>query len=129
MAFRLAQELLTLDEPIPDFSTRFPGAVESCLEVPFQKFYGHQAYPSLVAKAAILFYLMIKNHPFLNGNKRIAVMTLLIFLLMYGKWVAADQQEFLDFTRWVAGTAANESKFAVLAIEAFLRRHIRAATS
>lgn len=31
-------------------------------------------------KAARLFYLINKNHPFLNGNKRIAVMALFVFL-------------------------------------------------
>ena len=78
VAFRLAQEHLTFSEPIPDFSSRFPGKLESCLSVPFQRFYGLTPYRSLTAKASILFYLLIKNHPFQNGNKRIAIMALLL---------------------------------------------------
>jgi hypothetical protein len=31
IAFRLAKELLSFNEPIPDFSTRFPNILESCL--------------------------------------------------------------------------------------------------
>ena len=73
LAFQLAKEHLAFDEPIPDFTTRFPNRLESCVLTPFQTFSGKALYPTLVAKAGILFYLMIKNHPFQNGNKRIAI--------------------------------------------------------
>jgi death-on-curing protein len=53
---------------------------------------GKRLYPTLVATAAILFYLMIKNHPFQNGNKRIAITTLLTFLYNNNKWLRADIQ-------------------------------------
>jgi len=39
-------------------------------------------YPTLVSKASFLFYLMIKNHPFQNGNKRIAITTLFTFFIL-----------------------------------------------
>ena len=84
-AFRLAKELMTWNEPIPEFGTRFPNILESCLSVPFQTFDKKPLYKRLVGKAAILFYLMIKNHPFENGNKRIAIMTLLLFLVRNNK--------------------------------------------
>ena len=80
-AFTLAREALSFNGPIPGFSTRYPHILESCLATPFQLFGGKPLYPGLIPKAATLFYLMIKNHPFQNGNKRIAVTTLLIFLL------------------------------------------------
>ena len=76
---------MTRDEPIPDFSSRFDGILESCLAVPFQKYAGKDVYQGLVAKAARLFYLMVKNHPFKNGNKRIAITTLLTFLFFNKK--------------------------------------------
>jgi hypothetical protein len=44
IAFRLAKELLEFDEPIPNFSTRFPNTLESCLAVPFQKFTRKDVY-------------------------------------------------------------------------------------
>ncbi|MCX6785530.1 MAG: Fic family protein [Candidatus Komeilibacteria bacterium] len=50
------------------------------MEQPYQTFGGKQLYPGLIKKSAILFYLMIKNHPFQNGNKRIAMTTLFYFL-------------------------------------------------
>jgi len=37
IVFRLTKELMTYDEPIPGFSTRFPDVLESCLAIPFSK--------------------------------------------------------------------------------------------
>ena len=39
-AFRLAEKLMTWDEPIPAFGSRFPNILESCLAVPFTRFGG-----------------------------------------------------------------------------------------
>src|SRR3989338_4386332 len=89
-AHRLAKEWMGWNEPIPDFGTRFPNILESCLSAPFQEFGGQSPYKGLLGKASILFYLMIKNHPFQNGNKRIAVTTLLIFLFKNKKWLSVE---------------------------------------
>ncbi len=121
LAFRLAKEHLSFNEPIPDFSTRFPNILESCVVTPFQRFSGKSLYPSLIAKASILFYLMIKNHPFQNGNKRIAITTLLTFLLGNGKWLKADNQELYNFTVWVAQSPAEFKDQVVSAIQKFIR--------
>lgn len=124
LAFRLAKEHLSFDEPIPDFSTRFPNILESCVLTPFQRFSGKALYPRLVGKASILFYLMIKNHPFQNGNKRIAITTLFTFLFINGKWLKTDTQELYNFTVWVAQSPAQVKEHVVAAIEKFIRDHL-----
>jgi prophage maintenance system killer protein len=124
LAFQLAKEHLSFDEPIPDFSTRFPNVLESCVVTPFQSFSGRALYPSLVAKASILFYLMIKNHPFQNGNKRIAITTVLTFLFGNGKWLQADAQELYNFTVWVAQSPPEFKEQVVSAIQKFIRDHL-----
>ncbi len=124
LAFRLAKEHLSFNEPIPDFSTRFPKILESCVVTPFQRFSGKRLYPSLVARASILFYLMIKNHPFQNGNKRIAITTLLTFLHGNNKWLKVDTQEFYNLTVWVAQSPAGFNEQVVAAIEKFIRSHL-----
>ena len=40
VSFKLAREMLEYNEPIPDFSTRFPNVLESCLLTPFQSLGG-----------------------------------------------------------------------------------------
>lgn len=120
----LAKELMSWDEPIPDFGTRFPHSLESCLAGPFQTFGGKSAYKGLVAKASMLFYLMIKNHPFQNGNKRIAVVTLFYFLYNNKKWLRLDNQELYNFSVWIAESNAKVKDATISAIQTFINTYI-----
>ena len=124
VAFELARRHLEFDEPIPDFTSRFPGVLESCLAVPFQRFHHHDAYPTLVAKAGILFYLLIKDHPFQNGNERIAITTLLVFLHKNGKWLKVDMDELYQFTLQVAQSKPQDKSFVLAAINWLVSRHM-----
>lgn len=124
LAVRLAKELFTYNEPIPDFSTRFPNVLESCLLTPFQSFEKKDLYKGFIPKAGILFYLMIKNHPFQNGNKRIAMTTLFTFLYLNKKWLKVDHQELYNFTVWVAQSPPRYKEETVKAIEKFLKTYL-----
>ena len=125
IALELAHEHLTFDEPIPDFSSRYPNVLESCLAVPFQRFYGQAAYPTLVAKASILFYLMIKDHPFQNGNKRIAIITVLVFLAKNGKWLNVDLDFLYRFTLWIAQSRPQDKDFVLAATRELMESHLQ----
>ena len=124
IAFRLAQEIMSFNEPIPDFSTRFPNILESCLAAPFQTFGGKSPYHDLISKTAVLFYLMVKNHPFQNGNKRIAMTTLFVLLHKNRKWLSVDAQELYNFTMWIAQSPAKAKEEAIKATEKFIRSHL-----
>ena len=124
ISFTLAREILSFNEPIPEFSTRFPNILESCLAVPFQSFSGKSLYPDLISKGSILFYLMIKNHPFANGNKRIAMTTLFVFLYKNKKWLTVNTQELYNFTMWIAQSPPKAKEEAVRATENFLKEHL-----
>lgn len=124
IAHRLAQEIMIFDEPIPDFSTRFPERLESCLSAPFHSFGRKDFYKTLIDKAAILFYLMIKNHPFQNGNKRVAVTTLLVFLHQNGKWLSMHHEDLYKFAVWVASSSPETKDGVVLSIKRFLEKNL-----
>jgi death-on-curing protein len=124
IAFRLARQILSFNEPIPNFSTRFPNILESCLATPFQTFTGKSLYPSLIKKASALFYFMIKNHPFQNGNKRIAMTTLFVLLYKNKKWLKADTQELYNFTMWIAQSPPSFKEETLKAIQKFLKSHL-----
>lgn len=124
VAYRLAAETMFWNEPIPDFSTRYTNALERCVETPFQTFGGRQLYPGLIKKAAILFYLMVKNHPFQNGNKRLAMTTLFIFLFQNKKWLKVDNQELYNFAAWVASSNVKLKEDTVRATETFLTNYL-----
>jgi len=121
---RLAQETMNWSEPIPGFGTRFDNVLERCVDQPFQSFGGKQLYSGLIKKSSILFYLMIKNHPFKNGNKRIAMTTLFYFLYKNKKWIKVDNQELYNFAKWVAESNPRLNKETVNAIETFLNTYI-----
>lgn len=124
VAYRLAKELMTWDEPIPDFGTRFPTVLERCLALPRQTFDKRPLYKGLVAKASILFYVMVKDHPFQNGNKRIAVMTLLHLLYKNEQWLHISNQELYSFAKWVAESSPKVKEQTVAAIREIVRRHL-----
>lgn len=76
------------------------GALESALAQPEMTFGGEDLYPTLIEKASALAYSLCKNHPFIDGNKRVAHGAMEIFLVLNGFEIKAtiDEQEklFLD---------------------------------
>ena len=81
---------------------RDEGLLESALAAPFQTFGGEPVYPSLQAKAAQLGFGLIRNHPFVDGNKRIGAHTILVFLAVNGIELRYEQQELIDIVLSVA---------------------------
>ena len=75
---------------------RDEGLLESSLNSPFQTFGGEDVYPSLMHKASRLCYGIISNHPFIDGNKRIGVHTMLVFLALNRVELNYTQQELID---------------------------------
>lgn len=124
IAFDLAKKFLSFNEPIPEFSSRFSNVLESCLITPFGRFGGRDAYHGLVAKASVLFYLLIKNHPFQNGNKRLAITILFVFLYKNDKWLKVDNRELYNFAVWAAESPAKLKSETIKAVEKFLNLYI-----
>ena len=72
------------------------GLLESALEAPFQTFGGKDLYPALIQKASRLGHSLISNHPFVDGNKRIGIHTMLVFLAANGVEIECTQKELID---------------------------------
>ncbi len=89
--------------------------LDSAINSPFQKFDGADLYPTIQQKAARLGYGIIKNHAFIDGNKRIGTHTMLVFLALNGIELDYTQEElfttildlaegkleFNDLTKWI----------------------------
>jgi death on curing protein len=101
---RLVQRRLAHNEPIPPPETVDLGRLESALWAPQQAFDGEDVYPSIAAKAAILVYSLVKNHPWSNGNKRMAMMSVFLFLGMNRRWWYASDEEIRAHLAWVAAS-------------------------
>ena len=82
-----------------DNNIRELGLLESALSAPFATFGGEELYPSLEEKAARLCHSLITNHAFVDGNKRIAMFLMLVFLRVNGKplKISTEEVERLGF--------------------------------
>ena len=69
--------------------------LESAVAQPRMTFDGHDLYPTVIEKAAALCFSLIKNHPFVDGNKRVGHAAMEAFLNRNGYEIAAavDTQE------------------------------------
>lgn len=84
----------------------FKGSIGSI----YQSFAGEELYPSLQEKAANLLYFVVKNHSFLDGNKRIAAMMFLYFLDRNGALFCGDRKLVDDSTLVAITIMIAESK-------------------
>ena len=83
---------------------RDEGLLDSALAAPFQSFEGRTPYPSLQQKAARLGYGLVKDHPFVDGNKRIGAHAMLVFLALNRIEMDYTQEELADtFLNLAAG--------------------------
>lgn len=109
---------------MPNFKTRYPKILESSLVVPFEEFGGQPFYSGLPKKLAITFYLMIKNHAFRDGNKRMALATLLLFLAKNNKWLRVSDDKLYDFILWVTESLVENKSYVLTEIENFIINHL-----
>src|SRR5689334_14775372 len=105
------------DDPIPTFRPHVSELLESALAAPQQSFGGNELYPDIVSKAAILYISLIRNHPFPNGNKRVATASLLVFLHINDHWFRADNEEVAAKAIYVADSVKSGKSFDELKIE------------
>ena len=98
-----------------DPSLRDVALLESALESAFATFDGNDLYPTICEKGARLGYALISNHAFVDGNKRIGMFILLVFLELngvkitptakevarVGLAVAAGQMDYSALLEWI----------------------------
>lgn len=94
---------------------RDEGLLESAINAPFIGYGEVERYPSIQQKGARLCFGLVKNHAFVDGNKRIGAHAMLVFLELNGisleytqeelsdiiLSVAADKSDFRDLLKWI----------------------------
>ncbi len=97
---------------------REEGLLESALETAFSGFGGREFYPTVEEKAARLGYSLIANHAFLDGNKRIGVYVMLIFLQVNGRHLTCTNEDVVK-----AGLAVADGSMDYEALLHWVREH------
>lgn len=94
---------------------RDQGLLESALERPFSGFGAMEFYKTLEEKASAIFESIVKNHPFIDGNKRTGYVLMRLILMEFGKDINASEDEkytfvieaatgemnFVDILKWI----------------------------
>ena len=94
------------------------GRLEAAIATQTQHVFGEELYPSASEKAAALMRSIVADHPFVDGNKRTAVLATLTFLELNGSYFQARSGELEDFAVEVA-----VARLDVPAIAAWLKAH------
>jgi death-on-curing protein len=122
-------EFVTLDEVLAIHAhqvDRYGGALgirdakllDSALAMPRATFDGEFLHATIFEKAAAYLFHLVKNHPFVDGNKRLGLATALVFLRLNGIHIRATDDELVEL---VLGVAAGRRSKADVAV--FLREH------
>ena len=75
---------------------RDDGMLDAALANLFQSFGDEELYPSIQAKTAQLCFGIVKNHPMVDGNKRLGTHVMLVFLALNGYELSYTQKELSD---------------------------------
>lgn len=90
------------DQPVSSEEYRDHSLVDSAVNRPFQSYGGVEFYPGLFRKAAPLFHSLVCNHPFGNGNKRTAVISVDSFLTANGMFLALTNDQMYQLAKETA---------------------------
>ena len=106
-----------------DAGLRDRGLLESAIAMPRSTFDGTDLHTGVAEKAAAYHYHLCANHPFVDGNKRVAVTAAELFLMINGQELPASDDEIVKLTIGVASGRLSKAEV----VEFFVRMatHLR----
>lgn len=125
----MATSFLTLDEVLAihahqialyggALGIRDRGLLESALAMPETSYGGEELHPTLYEKAAAYLFHVVKNHSFVDGNKRVGLALCLVFLRLNRIRIRASDNELVSLVLGVVMGRFGKPEAAV-----FLREH------
>jgi death on curing protein len=111
--FLTLKQVLTIHSDLIDafggiHGVRDQGLLESALAMPEATYGGDDLHPTIFDKAAAYLFHLVKNHPFLDGNKRVAAAVALTFLRANGHELTMSEDELYEFV--IAVVEGNHGK-------------------
>ena len=99
-----------IDEFGGEGGVRDRGLLESAAAMPAARFGGQYLHRGIPAKAAAYFFHLSRNHPFLDGNKRTAVVAAEVFLRLNGFALSATNDEVERLALGVADSTLSKDQ-------------------
>ena len=96
------EDALILIEDLAVGPVRDVGLLDSALHCPTATLWGRDAYATIDEKAAALLDSLVRNHPLVDGNKRLGWLATLVFLDINGHWIEAPDDDAYQLVMAVA---------------------------
>ena len=96
------------------------GLLESAVLGCYQSFGDVELYPSVIEKAARIAYSVCKNHPFVDGNKRVAVTSMLVMLRINNITLSYTQDELVALGLGIADGSVNHNEIVM-----WINKHLK----
>lgn len=90
------EDLLRMIRRLEVGPVRDLGLLDAALARPRSSAFGEEAYPTVELKAAALLHSLVRNHPLVDGNKRLAWLATVVFLDLNGVAVTLTDDEAFD---------------------------------
>ena len=111
---------MVVDESGGSHGLRDLGLLESAVARPQASFGGQDLYPGIFLKAGALIHGLLRNHAFVDGNKRTSMFSTMTFLELNGYKFDAKQKEVVNFALRV-----ENEKLSVAEISKWLKEHTK----
>jgi len=105
-------DLLVLVEELGGLQVRDFGLLDSAAHRPQATAFGDDAYPDLDTKAAVLLESIVRNHPLVDGNKRLTWLATTVFLDLNGLAPDLSEDEAFDLVWEIASTSVDVEAIA-----------------
>ena len=126
VAYANAVKLMQYDQPIHEYEKikgEFDLAkLESAIGAPFQTYKGKYLIRGFYMKAGALFYYLSKAHALVNGNKRLAVTSLMVFMAKNNKWIDMPHKDLLELSIMIASGDAKVKDTTIEAVAAKIKK-------
>jgi len=108
------EDLLSLADDLGVPHVRDLGLLDSAAHRPRSSLFGREAYPDLHEKAAVLLESIVRNHPLVDGNKRLGWLSVVVFLGLNGLELEAPDDDAYDLVIGVATASIGAAESATL---------------
>jgi death on curing protein len=98
------------------------GLLESAIHRPRASVLGQDAYPELLSKGAALLHSLARNHPLIDGNKRLAWLATYVFCAKNGVELDPDDDDAYELVVAVASGARDDVDEIAAILRTFVRR-------
>lgn len=126
--WNMREKLLPKGEVSEMFGIEKNDGLQWVLNQVYQTFDDEELYPSIQEKAAAIIYFTIKNHPFIDGNKKIGAFLLLVFLaknnfLYKNNWEKIiDDDTLIALTLLISTSESGEKDMILKLVASFLNK-------